>query len=244
VKSKARILGDEAEINRRVLMAGCDPGAAILAHHLRRSGVELVVAYQNSSRALELLKRGLIHIAGTHIRDEETGESNLPKIHKMFGKDSVAVISFALWEEGIAVLQGNPKEIRSVADFTRPEVRIANREPGAGSRILLDSLLEQKGISGNLVNGYDCIVTGHLPSARQLLAGQADCCINISSAARLFGLGFIPLVSKRYDLVVYRKHLKLPQVQAVFDTLSRATCRRDLENIGGYEMKTAGDRLL
>lgn len=243
-KAKVEVLGDDWKFDNRVLMAGCDPGASVLVRHLRRQGVELVVSYQNSSRSLELLKEGVIHIAGTHIRAEKTGESNLPKIHKMFGEDEVAVFSFALWEEGIAVAPGNPKQIRAIDDLVRRDIRISNRELGAGSRVLLDSLLLRAGITRNMVSGYEKIALGHLPSARQVQTGRADCCMNTSAAARVFGLDLVPLVSKRYDLVLYKKHLRLPQVQAVLETLARASFRHELESLGGYDMKTAGDRLL
>jgi putative molybdopterin biosynthesis protein len=243
-KATVEVLGDKWRFDNRVLMAGCDPGASVLVRHLRRLGVELVVSYQNSSRSLELLKEGIIHIAGTHIQDEKMGESNLPKIRKMFAKDAVAVFSFALWEEGIAVAPGNPKEIRRIDDLARQDIRISNREPGAGSRILLDSLLARAGITSNMVSGYEKIAIGHLPSARQVQMGRADCCMNTSAAARVFGLDLVPLVTKRYDLVLYQEHLKLPQIQAVLDMLARASFRHELESLGGYDMKLAGDCLL
>lgn len=245
LKASVEVLGDNWKFDNRVLMAGCDPGASVLVRHLRRQGVELVVSYQNSSRSLELLREGVIHIAGTHIRAEQTGEFNLPKIHKMFGKDDeVAVFSFALWEEGIAVAPGNPKQIRRIDDLARRDIRISNRELGAGSRVLLDALLARAGITGDMVSGYDKIALGHLPSARQVQMGRADCCMNTSAAARVFGLDLVALVSERYDLVLYKKHLKLPQIQAVLETLARASFRHELESLGGYDMTASGDRLL
>jgi putative molybdopterin biosynthesis protein len=68
--------------------------------------------------------------------------------------------------------------------------------------------------------------------------------MNTSAAARVFGLDLVPLVTKRYDLVLYKKHLKLPQIQAVLDMLARASFRHELQSLGGYDMKTAGDCLL
>ena len=243
LKTKAGILEEDWRKSNRLLIVGCDPGAAVLARHLRQRGVELVISYQNSSRALKLLKDGVIHIAGTHLLDEKTGESNLPKINKMFGKDSVAVIAFALWEEGIVVAPGNPKSIRSVADLARRDVKIMNRESGAGCRLLLDSLLHRLGIAGKDVKGYDRFAMGHLPAARQVHDKQADCCISTSAAARFSWL-FIPLASKRYDLVVRKTHLELPQVEALREMLGRASLRRELEGFAGYDMKSAGDRLM
>lgn len=243
-KIRAEILEEGWKKDDRLLIAGCDPGAAILARHLRQRGIELIVSYQNSSRALELLKNGLIHIAGTHLQDEKTGESNLPRIHRMFGEDSVAVVTFALWEEGIIVASGNPKNLRSVADFSRRGLKIVNREPGAGCRLLLDSLLRRLGIAGKQIKGYDRIAFGHLPAAAQVHSGEADCCIGTRAAARVFGLDFIPLVAKRYDLVVRKSHLKLPQMETLFETLGRSGLRRELEGFAGYDMRPAGDRLM
>jgi molybdate-binding protein len=34
----------------------------------------------------------------------------------------VAVVSLAVWEEGLVLAPGNPKSIRSVADFARRDV--------------------------------------------------------------------------------------------------------------------------
>jgi molybdate-binding protein/DNA-binding XRE family transcriptional regulator len=243
-KAAAQLFHGEYDLGSRILVAGCDPGISVLARHVQRSGVELVVAQRNSSQALALLKEGYVHVAGTHLRDEATGESNLPAIHRIFARKSVAVISLAVWEEGIVTAPGNPQSIRTIADFARPDVRIVNREPGAGSRILLDESLDRLGIARHAVRGYERTAGGHLPAAWQVRAGDADCCIATRAAARVFGLDFLPLVSERYDLAIRRQHLDHPPVQALLDTLNRAAFRRELEGLGGYDASAAGRRLL
>ena len=100
-KTKVQVYRPDGGFRNRILVAGCDPGISVLARHALPAGVELVLAHRNSSQALALLKQGCVHIAGTHLRDEATGESNIPEIARMFPKKSVAVISFAVWEEGI-----------------------------------------------------------------------------------------------------------------------------------------------
>jgi molybdate-binding protein len=162
----------------------------------------------------------------------------------LFPKNAVAVISFAVWEEGIVTAAGNPKSIKAVEDLARRDVAIVNREKGAGSRALLDSYLKRLKIDSKNVRGYDRISPGHLPAAWQVQSGQADCCIATRAAARVFGLGFIPLVSERYDLAIRRQHLDMPGIQAVLDTLSRSNYRRELESLGGYDTRAAGQRLL
>jgi len=139
---------------------------------------------------------------------------------------------------------GNPKSIRSVADLARRDIGIVNREPGAGSRILLDTHLHRLGLAGQNVRGYDRLAAGHLPAAWQVRSGDADCCIATRAAARVFGLDFIPLASERYDLAIRRRHLDYPPVVALLDTLNRASFRRELEGLGGYDTSAAGRRLL
>ena len=243
-KADVAVFHADQEIERRILVAGCDPAISVLARHVRSAGIELVLAHRNSSQALLLLKQGCVHVAGTHLRDEATGESNLPDIGRVFARNSVAVISYAVWEDGIITARNNPKGIHGVEDFARGDVSIVNREAGAGSRRLLDALLERQGIAPRAVRGYQNEAPGHLPAAWQVLRGAADGCIATRGAARVFGLGFIPLASERYDLVVRRSHLDLPGVQAMLDTLSRAAFRRELETLGGYDTRAAGRRML
>jgi putative molybdopterin biosynthesis protein len=243
-KTPVQIFQSEGDFSNRILVAGCDPGISVLSRHVQAAGIELVLAHRNSSQALSLLKEGCVHIAGTHLRDEVTGESNLPEIGRLFTRNSVAVISFAVWEEGIVTARGNPKKIRGVEDLARKDVSMVNREKGAGSRVLLDSRLKRLRIEALAVRGYNTTAPGHLPAAWQVQSGEVDCCLATSAAARVFGLDFIPLVSERYDLVIRKQHLDLPRVQNLLDTLSRSDFRRELEGLGGYDTRVTGQRLL
>jgi molybdopterin molybdotransferase/putative molybdopterin biosynthesis protein len=243
-KAAIQVFEEEEDFGNRLLVAGCDPAVSILARHVRPAGIELVLAHRNSSQALELLRQGRIHIAGTHLREEPSGEANLPAILRLFARSSVAVFSFAFWEEGIVTAAGNPKSIRTVHDLARQDVDIVNREDGSGSRLLLDSLLQHAGIPPRRVGGYSTEVQGHLPAAWRVHSGAADACIATRAAARAFGLGFIPLASERYDLAIHRQHLRWPAVQTLLDTLSRSAFRRELEGRGGYDAAPAGRRVL
>jgi putative molybdopterin biosynthesis protein len=75
-------------------------------------------------------------------------------------------------------------------------------------------------------------------------SGEADACVATSAAARFFGLDFIPLVTERYDLVTRKRHLQLPQVQALFEMLGRTAFRHELEDLAGYDATPAGKRVV
>ena len=242
--AKIRILGNSWKNPARILITGCDPSATILANTLQRQGCELVIAYENSSRSLELLHEGVVHIAGTHLMEKVTGKSDLSPITKMFARNSVAVFSYAMWQEGLVVAQGNPKKIIGIADLARKDVQITNRELGAGCRHLLDELLRKQGLTGSQVKGYERVTLGQLPAARLVQSGEVDCCISTQAGARVLGLGFIPLVQKPYHLVIRRTQLGLPPIQLLIETLGHASFRRELEASIGYDMRTAGDRLV
>jgi molybdate-binding protein len=187
-------------------------------------------------------------VAGTHLSeytggDGNTAESNMAAIDSLFPRNTVAVISFAVWEEGVVTARGNPKGLRGIEDFARTDVRIVNREAGAGSRNLLDAHLKRLGIPHAKVRGYDREVQGHLPAAWQVQSGAADACIATRASARAFGLGFLPLVSERYDLAIRREHLDVPGIQTLLDTLGRVSFRRELESLGGYDTRAAGQRM-
>ena len=95
-KTRVQIFQAEDDFTNRILVAGCDPGISVLSRHVQAAGIELVLAHRNSSQALALLKEGCVHVAGTHLRDEASGESNLPAIGRLFRErmDPLDVIRF------------------------------------------------------------------------------------------------------------------------------------------------------
>jgi putative molybdopterin biosynthesis protein len=246
-KARAQIFHPGEGFRNRLLIAGCDPAISVLARNVQAAGVEMVMAHRNSSQSLSLLKDGWVHVAGTHFSGDragqEEGESNLAAIDRLLPGKSVAVISYAVWEEGIVTAAGNPKNIRGVEDFARPAVRIVNRETGSGSRQLLDAQLKRLGIPPRKVHGYEREAPGHLPAAWQVHTAAADACIATRATARAFGLDFVPLVSERYDLAIRTEHLDLPTVEVLLDTLGRLSFRRQLESLGGYDTRSAGERM-
>ena len=229
------------EYEKRILVAGCDPGISVLSQHLQQSGnIEVVAAACSSRLALEWLKEGKVHIAGSHLRDVATGAYNIPAVRRLFPKGGFHMVTFAKWEQGIVAQRGNPKNIRGVEDLSRKDVALMNREVGSGSRELLDQKLKEAGIRAHAVRGYKRTACGHLPAAFAVSSGQADCCVATRSAAQAFGLHFIPLAAERYDLVMLRRYVGLPGIQVLLDALNRSILRRKLEAFAGYDTSQMG----
>ncbi len=235
------VFAKEEAAQKRLVLAGCDPATGLLSRMVEKiSGVEVVSAAASSKLALTWLSEGKVHIAGSHLEDPKTGEFNLPFIRKQFPDEDFSVVTFARWEEGLVIAPGNPKGVRKIEDLARKNVRFVNREPGSGSRGLLDKLLEKAGMDAHTVQGYDRIAYGHLAAAYCVVSRDADACLATRSAAQTFGLDFIPLHSERYDLVMRKRTADLPAVKAFLDVLQRATLRRKLEVLAGYDTSQTG----
>jgi putative molybdopterin biosynthesis protein len=235
------VFAKEEAAQKRLVLAGCDPATGLLAHMVEKiSGVEIVSAAASSKLALSWLSQGKVHIAGSHLEDPKTGEFNLPYLRKQFPDGDFSVVTFARWEEGFVVAAGNPKRVRKIEDLARKNVRFVNREPGSGSRGLLEQLMEKAQMDAENVQGYDRIAQGHLAAAYCVVSREADVCLATRSAAQTFGLDFVPLHSERYDLVMRKRTADLPAVKAFLDVLQRATLRRKLEVLAGYDTSQTG----
>lgn len=240
-RGRLRLFSGEDSIGERIVVAGCDPATSLLAGMVERNAdIEIVHAPASSRLALDWLKDGRVHIAGSHLEDPRSAEFNLPFIHRRFRNRDMAVITFARWEEGFVVAPGNPKTIRTVGDLARNDVVFMNREPGSGSRGLLETLMKGARLGSTKVSGFDRIAYGHLAAAHSVVTGQADCCIATRSAAQAFDLDFVPLRTERYDFVLDRKTLGMPAVETFFDVLQSGALRQKIETLAGYDTSDTG----
>ena len=240
---RVKLSRDRQAIEQAISVAGCDPAIFLAGEHMRRrkDQTSLVGWTMGSMAALRALEEGEVHVAGVHLFDPTTGESNLPFLRRALKGSKYEVVTFATWEEGLLVRAGNPKSIRVVSDVVDPSVTLVNREEGAGARLLLDQRLRAAGITQDQVRGYGTIVASHFEVARAIASRQADAGVGIRSAAQLFGLDFVPLQSARYDLVVPKVYLKShPTLGRLFETLVSRPFRNEIEALGGYDTGETG----
>jgi molybdate-binding protein/DNA-binding XRE family transcriptional regulator len=240
---RVKLSRDRKVIQQEISVAGCDPAIFLAGEHLRRQKDQTTVVGwpMGSMAALQALQRGEVHVAGLHLFDPTTGESNMPFLRRHLKGSGYKVVTFATWEEGFIVRHGNPLSIRTAADLAQSTVTLINREEGSGARLLLDQRLRASGVEPTQVQGYDRVVSSHIEVARTIDGRQADVGIGIRSAAQLFGLNFVPLQTARYDLVVPKPYLKShPTLARLFETIVSGPFRNEIEALGGYDTSETG----
>lgn len=240
-KVDLKLLNESVLHTPTLLLAGSDPATSILAQQIHDISVRLIWVEAESIPSLRALARGEVHIAGCDFRDRTTGLYNAPLVHEIV-PFPCTIIRFAVWRQGMIVGSGNPKSIHHIDDLVRPNVTLINRQPGAGSRGLLNRLIWESGISVDDIHGYDRTVNGHLAAGEMVASGLADCGIGIEAAARAHELEFLMLNEEPYDLVIPNHLLDVPAVQTLLSLLKSRQLRRQVESLGGYDISAMGNQ--
>ena len=140
-------------------------------------------------------RQGRAHLGGSHHAGPETNTYNVPFIKRYLAEVPLKLVNLAWREQGLMVAPGNPKQISTIRDLTRPEVRFINRQRGAGARLLLDYLLKEAGLEAAEVQGYDREEYTHMAVAVNVFSGTADVGLGIMAAARPWA-GFYPALAR------------------------------------------------
>ena len=228
-----------------VVLGSHDNTLDLLATLLRRRDPRLRLSsgHVGSLGGLMALGQGRAHLGGSHLLDPETNTYNVPFIQRHLPGVPLKLINLAWRQQGLMVAPGNPKNIVSVADLVRPEVRFINRQRGAGTRLLLDHLLKEQNLSPGAVQGYDREEYTHMAVAVNVFSGTADVGLGILAAARALGLDFIPLLPERYDLVVPQSTFGDPRFQVLLEVIRSNEFREAAAALGGYDLKDCGRTL-
>ncbi|MEH1854287.1 MAG: substrate-binding domain-containing protein [Nostoc sp.] len=242
-KVLVRLLDDIDKLHNTVVIAGCTPVLSLLARATERWHPQLRIHYRfaHSKAALRSLCQGEVHIAGMHLYDPKTGEHNIPFVREALRGKSAVLITLGVWEEGLLVPPGNPRGIKTVSDLVEFGATIVTHEAGSGGQMLLERKLQEEGVPFPTVKGFTHIVHSHQDVALSVVSGMADAGISTASIAAAFGLGFIPLHSARYDLVIIKEYLEEEPVKQFLSILGHQLVRSQLEILGGYDTSKIGE---
>jgi putative molybdopterin biosynthesis protein len=238
------LLKSMAEIKDTIVSIGShDIAMDIMASmiHQSNSTYSLSSAHVGSMGGIMALKRGEAHIAPIHLLDEATGIYNIEYIKRYLSNMDIAIIKGLKRIQGIMVKKDNPKHINSIKDLAREDVQFVNRQRGAGTRILLDYMLQKSGIAADSISGYEREMTTHMAVAAAVESGSADAGLGVMSAAQAMNLDFIPVGDEEYDFVVPVSYLELPMIKLFINILKSKEFANELDSLGGYSLEAAGE---
>lgn len=224
------------DLARRLLFQGSDdPAIGLLVSILREShGVDLAIRAVGSMGGLAALSRDEAHFAAAHLLDAADGTYNTNYIEKFAAgrKWSRRLVFYR--QQGIIVARGNPRGIARFEDLARGFV-FENRQPGAGTRVLLDFMLKESGLEPSAIVGYDRQSITHLEAANKVACGVADATLGIKAAADALGLDFIPIALEPYELVFAEDFHDHAAAGALMDALDSEAWKSRVERMGGYQ---------
>jgi molybdate-binding protein len=220
------------EADRVFRLAGSDDPALHLL--LTRIGPAVVpVGTRGSFHGLRALARGDADGAAIHLR-HRTGTYNAPYARALLRGQRPHLLHLWRREQGLIVPAGNPNRITGPGDLCGRLV--ARREPGAGTRVLLDQLLIGTGADPHTVHGPE--LGSHLEIALAVASGIADAALGLRATITDLGLEFVPLTWESYDVALAGAALGAarPLITAVTDPDVQAA----IVALGGYDLTDAG----
>jgi putative molybdopterin biosynthesis protein len=240
----AELLRPLASIRQTIVIVGShDNSLDVLADQLKAGHSELTLSssHVGSMGGLMAIKRGVCHLAGTHLLDTEDGSYNLSYLKKYLPDTPVKLIHLVQRDQGLIVKPGNPKKIQGIEDLGRKDLSFINRQVGSGTRILLDYKLNQLDIKADAINGYQNEEFTHMAVAVSVLSGSEDTGLGIYAAAKALDLDFIPVVTEQYDLVVPQEYFETEAVQILLEIINSPTFKQRVEALGGYGTQRTGE---
>ena len=223
------------------VIAGNDLSGDIIAHALAAAGLPISRAYVGSYTALVNLYAKQANAALVHLYDQRTNAYNVPSVQRIAPGMPVVVIRLLKRKQGFIVQAGNPKKLTTWGGLLREGVRLANRERGCGTRVLLDEKLLSLEARPEMVEGYDLECATGLEAATLVSKGCADVTIGVERLAKeLPGLTFVPLQTEWLDIAVEKSRRTAPLVREIRKIAESKSFRDAIDAIEGYEAANTG----
>ena len=195
---------------------------------LQQQGIRSKFLAVGSTAGLEAAKRCQCDAAGIHLLDARTNEYNrpflTPELELIPGYGRLQGVVF---RRGDTRFEGRTAQ-EAIANALRdPECVMINRNPGSGTRVLIDRLL-----GGARPRGYAVQPRNHNAVAAAVAQSRADWGMTLDMIAHSRGLGFLPFQHEKYDFVVPRSRAKRPGAIALRDLLRQQSIREALLRMG------------
>ncbi len=219
-----------------------------------QGGLHVSLRFAGSEEALRCLLDGRCTLAGFHVPrlvDGAPGSGHFERALRPLLRPGTHKLIGSHWRrQGLMFRRAPETAFQGVAPaerlqaLARGQGRFVNRQPGSGTRLLLDHLLQAAGLDASLIDGHATrIEHTHVAVAAAVAAGKADAGLGIEAAAHVFGLDFWPLADEDYFLVCLKPALELPAVQALREVLAGSAWAAALALLPGYGVQRPGEVL-
>ena len=240
----------EARDQRHQLMpvqASHDMALSVLQQHVAASAdLHMDIRFQGSADALRGLNDRQCLVAGFHVPAWRGAAPIFARTLKPLLKPGKhKLIGCSRRMQGLMVRREHAQLIRTMPDLIRHRLRFVNRQPGSGTRMLIDHLMHEHSINAADLRGYQGLTEEtHVAVALCVASGLADAGVGVEAAALEFGLHFAPLVEESYFLACLKDNLEHPAVIRLCASLAGAGWREILSNLPGYQAAMAPGKVL
>ncbi len=245
-KKTIELLAPRSRIDATILCTGShDLSLNVLGDLLQKNepSFSLSSSHVGSLGGIIAIKDGMCHMAGSHLLDVNDGSYNVQTIKKYIKGKDLRLITLVYREQGFIVKPGNPKNIHSIASLLENDIKFINRQAGSGTRVLFDYELDRNHLDCDDIDGYDQEEYTHMAVAVAVLSGRADTGLGIKSAAQAMGLGFVPLVEERYDLIIPEAVFGTPAMAHTMELINGREFKQAVEALGGYSTRETGNEV-
>jgi molybdate-binding protein/DNA-binding XRE family transcriptional regulator len=216
--------GDDA--GRTLVIACCDPAVAVLLSlYARRSGFRPLCFQRTSGEALDLLRRGLVHVAGVHLARAGDPGGNAQAAAGVLGPGH-SLLHMLQWESGISVTKGGGTSVRAAV---QPNVRWIGRPAGSGARVCQEEVLGPRTPPRRTAASHQEVV-------QALKGGWADAGICLRLVSEQAGIPFVPVRRESYDLCMRDSDLADPRLTALVDAVRSRHYRTQVGGLPGYQL--------
>lgn len=230
--------GFVAESPPAIIGGSHDP---LLEWATRQSGSGYALLSEGSEAGLDRVERNEVAMAAIHLHGAGEDETaNVDGVAARAGLHDAVLIAFARREQGFLVAPGNPLGIGVLEDVRQRRARIGLRPIGAGAQLLLERMAGHAGIA---LEGLQCAEGRFATGPDLALAirdGEIDCGLATRAVAATHGLGFVPLVWERFDLVLRRRTYFEPAAQQLVAFMRDDRLRARAAALGGYDLSDSG----
>lgn len=245
IKSGTSTAGARSHVERPLVASGShDP---LLEWALAESGCGIGPMFDGSLDGFTRFRRGEALFAGMHVPDPTGTAFNFHLLDAAREEDlSLVLVTWAVRRQGLMFRPDSglpPGAGEPLCRLAESGLRVQRRQTTAGSRVLLEGLLERQAAAQggvDAVNWSETTARTETEAALAVLEGAADATFGIETVAKRFKLAFLPVATERYDILIAPNDFFAPAFQKLLVFARGPAFAAKADALGGYDISLLG----